>query len=409
MKPLAYRIRPTEFEDVIGQDHLVGPNGIIKKMVESKKYLSFILHGKPGMGKTTIAMIFAEKSGLDTYFFNASTDNKQRLTDIIATTSYHDILIIIDEIHRMKKDVQDYLLPYLENGKVTIVGMTALNPYQNINPAIRSRCHLYQVNSLNDNDMKKALKRGLDLLEKNLAITDDAVDLIIRYANGDVRAGLNLLEACSFVVENRGKINEVVVKSVMGNPNLNLDKSDDNYYELLSALQKSIRGSDVHASLHYLAKLLVLGDLESISRRIKVIAYEDIGLANPNLAPKVVTACDTAITLGLPEARIPLSAVVIEMAISPKSNTAYMAIDKALKDVKKGNTGLIPDHADNKKIRVNPEIYHYPHDDPGSINAETYLPDKIKHKKYYEPKDESPYEKALKTRFEEIEKKKGRK
>ena len=404
MKPLAFRLRPTTFDEVVGQDHLVGKNGIITKMLEQKKYLSFILYGNPGTGKTTIATIFSEQSMLDTYFFNASTDNKAKLMDIIRTTTYHDILLIIDEIHRMKADIQDYLLPFVENGKVTIIGLTALNPYQNINPAVRSRCHLYQVNDLSDEDIKKVILRGQKELDVRFGIDEEAMDLIVRFANHEVRSALNLLEATSLVLEDGDILTANLVRATMGKPNLLLDGGEDNFYELLSALQKSIRGSDVQASVFYLAKLLILGDLESIARRLMVIVYEDIGLANPNLAPKVVAACDVARKVGLPEAKMPFASVVIEMALSPKSNSAMLAIDKAMHDVMNKDTGLIPDHADNKAIRKNPDIYHYPHDDVGSINPQTYLPDKIKGTIYYNPKDESPYESALKVRFDEINK-----
>lgn len=404
MKPLAYRLRPSDFSEVVGQDHLVGKNGILTKMLETNKYLSFILYGNPGTGKTTIATIFSQKSQLDTYFFNASTDNKAKLIDIINTTTYHDILLIIDEIHRMKSDIQDYLLPFVENGKVTIIGLTALNPYQNINPAIRSRCHLYQVNDLTDDDLKKVINRGKNELDISFSISEDALDLIVRFSNHEVRSALNLLEATSLVLNDGDHLTPNIVRMVMGRPNLDLDASEDNFFELLSALQKSIRGSDVHASIHYLGKLIVLGDLDSIIRRLLVIVYEDIGLANPNLAPKVVSACDVSKKVGLPEARIPLATVVIEMALSPKSNTAIVAIDNAINDIMNIDTGVVPPHADNKMIKKNPKIYKYPHDDINSINEQTYLPDKIKNKKYYLPKDESPYEKALKIRYEEIEK-----
>ena len=299
MKPLAFRLRPTTFDEVVGQDHLVGKNGIITKMLEQKKYLSFILYGNPGTGKTTIATIFSEQSMLDTYFFNASTDNKAKLMDIIRTTTYHDILLIIDEIHRMKADIQDYLLPFVENGKVTIIGLTALNPYQNINPAVRSRCHLYQVNDLSDEDIKKVILKGQRELDVRFGIDEEAMDLIVRFANHEVRSALNLLEATSLVLEDGDILTANLVRATMGKPNL-LYGGEDNFYELLSALQKSIRGSDVQASIFYLAKLLILGDLESIARRLMVIVYEDIGLANPNLAPKVVAACDVARKVGLP-------------------------------------------------------------------------------------------------------------
>lgn len=408
MEPLAFRMRPTHFSQVVGQDHLVGENGILPKMLETNKYLSFILYGPPGCGKTTIANIFAKESKIDTYFFNASTDNKQRLMDIIDTTAYHNILLIIDEIHRMKTDIQDYLLPFIENGKVTIIGLTALNPYQTVNPAIRSRCHLYRVNELTDDDLKSVILKGLEFLDLDLNINANAIDLIIRFSNHEVRSALNLLEAAALVLKDGDTITSSSIKMVMGKANLNLDSDGDNYYILLSALQKSIRGSDVHASLHYLARLIVLGDLESIIRRLMVISYEDIGLANPNLHNKVYLACEVSKKLGFPEARIPLSNIVIEMVLSPKSNSAITAIDFALKDLETIDTGLIPDFLNNQILMTKPDLYKFPHDYLNSLTDQNYLPSKIRTKKYYIPKTETKYEKALKERLDLIEKLKNR-
>lgn len=408
MEPLAFKMRPTSFLEVVGQDHLVGEMGILPKMLESNQYLSFILYGPPGCGKTTIANIFAKESKIDTYFFNASTDNKQRLTDIIDTTAYHNILLIIDEIHRMKTDIQDYLLPFIENGKVTIIGLTALNPYQTVNPAIRSRCHLYRVNELTDQDLKKVIIRGLEFLDIDLNINDNALDLIIRFSNHEVRSALNLLEATALILNDGDTITASSVKMVMGKTNLSLDSFGDNYYILLSALQKSIRGSDVHASLHYLAKLIILGDLESIIRRLMVISYEDIGLSNPSLSNKVFIACEVAKKVGFPEARIPLSNIVIEMALSPKSNSAIKAIDLALSDLETIDTGTVPDFLNNQILTTKPELYKYPHDFLNSLTDQNYLPNKIKDKKYYLPKTETKYERALKERLDLIEKLKNR-
>jgi putative ATPase len=403
MKPLAYRMRPQKFEDVFGQDHLIGSDGVLTSMLQKKKWLSFILYGPPGTGKTTIAQIFAKDSGLDHYFFNASTDSKARLKDILDTTSYHDILIVIDEIHRMKTDVQDYLLPFMENGNATVIGLTTLNPYQSINMAIRSRCHLYEVKKLDDESIEQALVSAIKELDVDIRIDRNAIKAIVRYANHEVRTALNILESASLVLKDGDVLNAQTVYRVAGKISHDLDDHEDNFYELLSALQKSIRGSDVDASIHYLARLITLGDLLSIIRRLLVIAYEDIGLANPMMGPKVLAACDSAIKVGFPEARIMLSAIVIDMAISPKSNTAVVAIDEAIFDYENQDTGVVPDHANNRKIKINPDIYHYPHSDQGSLNDQTYLPELIKDKIYYHPKDESAYEKALLERLKVID------
>lgn len=407
MEPLASRMRPKTFDEVYGQDHLLSKDGVLTKMIEKQKYLSFILYGPPGTGKTTIAKLFSDKSKLDTYFFNASTDNKAKLKDILDMTAYHDVLIIVDEIHRMKTDIQDYLLPFLESGKAIMIGLTTLNPYQSINVAIRSRCHLYEIKALTDADIKSAILNAIPYLDHDIQLTDDALSAIIRASNSEIRSALNILESAALVVNDGQKITSNIVRRLAGKPQLALDDHEDHYYEMLSALQKSIRGSDVDASLHYLARLITLGDLEIIIRRLVVIAYEDIGLANPTMGQKVLAAAQVAKMTGLPEARIPLSVIVVDMALSPKSNTAYSALDHAIEDFQNGLAGPIPNHIDNKYIRQHPEVYKYPHNDQGSLNSQTHLPDNLLNKTYYIPKDESAYEKALKERLKLIDQIKG--
>jgi len=409
MEPLASRMRPKNFDEVYGQDHLLSKHGVLTKMIEKKKYLSFILYGPPGTGKTTIAKLFSDKSMLDTYFFNASTDNKAKLKDILDMTAYHDVLIIVDEIHRMKTDIQDYLLPFLESGKAIMIGLTTLNPYQSINMAIRSRCHLYEIKALSDKDIEAAILNAIQYLDHDIHLTDDALAAIIRASNSEIRSALNLLESASLVVDDGQKITSNIIRKLAGKPQLSLDDHENHYFEMLSALQKSIRGSDVDASIHYLARLLTLGDLEIIFRRLIVIAYEDIGLANPTMGQKVLAAIQAAKMTGLPEARIPLSVIVVDMALSPKSNTAYSALDKAMEDFQNGLAGPIPKHIDNKYIKQHPDSYKYPHNDPGSLNSQTHLPDNLLDKTYYVPKDESAYEKALKDRLQLIDQIKGKK
>lgn len=407
MEPLASRMRPKNFDEVYGQDHLLSKHGVLTKMIEKKKYLSFILYGPPGTGKTTTAKLFSDKSMLDTYFFNASTDNKAKLKDILDMTAYHDVLIIVDEIHRMKTDIQDYLLPFLESGKAIMIGLTTLNPYQSINMAIRSRCHLYEIKALSDKDIEAAILHAIQYLDHDIHLTDDALAAIIRASNSEIRSALNLLESASLVVDDGQKITSNIIRKLAGKPQLSLDDHENHYFEMLSALQKSIRGSDVDASIHYLARLLTLGDLEIIFRRLIVIAYEDIGLANPTMGQKVLAAIQSAKMTGLPEARIPLSVIVVDMALSPKSNTAYSALDKAMEDFQNGLAGPIPKHIDNKYIKQHPDSYKYPHNDPGSLNSQTHLPDNLLDKTYYVPKDESAYEKALKDRLKLIDNIKG--
>lgn len=406
MKPLAHRLRPKSFDEVVGQDHLVGEKGIITKLIQNETMISFILHGSPGTGKTTIALLTAEKSNMDYYHFNASTDSKAKLKDICDTTVYHDILLIVDEIHRMKTDIQDYLLPFVENGKVTIIGITTLNPYSAVNPAIRSRCHIYRVEDIENEDVKKVLLNALvsDEVHYTGRVSNEVIDYLSSVSNREVRTALNMLEATLIYGSDLELITLPIAKQAIGDKSLSLDKDDDNYYDILSAFQKSLRGSDVDASLHYLARLILIEDLESIIRRLLVIVYEDVGMANPSLGPKVYTACMTALRIGLPEARIPLSVAVIDTALSPKSNTAISAIDKALDVYKSGKVGPIPKHILNREIAKNTDIYKYPHDYQNSFIHQQYLPDNIKHDTYYEPKAESKYELALKKRLEALKK-----
>lgn len=401
MEPLAYRIRPTKLEDIYGQKHLIGENGIIRKMLNNNKLVSMILYGKPGIGKTTLALVICNTLNIPYANFNASTDNKATLKAAISSAEGEDkFILIVDEIHRMKKDIQDYLLGYVETGAVILIGLTTINPYQSVNPAIRSRCLIFKLNDLNDEDLSVALDKTINIL--NLKITPKAKTFLIRMANGEVRFLINTLEGISFVI-NSDTITIEDAKQIVQKPAIGIDKNEDNYYDTLSGLQKSIRGSDVDASMHYLAKLLASEDLLPLIRRLSVIAYEDIGLANPGIGPKVKAACDIALNLGMPEARIPFSVVVCEMALSPKSNSAHLALDAAIKDIEEGNSGNLPLHLKNTySFDPNQKEYQYPHDYPGAWVNQQYLPDKIKDASYYHPKTTSKYESALKERYDAI-------
>ena len=400
-KPLALKLAPTSLKDVIGQKHLVGDNMILSNLVKNKKLFSMILYGKPGIGKTSIANAIINDLGVRHRFLNATVNSKKDLDIVIEEAKMYDgIVLVMDEIHRLNKDKQDILLPCLESGLITLIGMTTSNPYHSINPAIRSRCQLFELKDLETTDIIEGLKKAVSSpYLPNIKIDDEAINYIARASGNDLRYAYNLLEI-SYYSTNDFKIDIDVVKKINSKPVFNADKNGDGYYDMLSAFQKSIRGSDVDASLHYLARLIEIGDLDSIFRRMSVIAYEDIGLANPSIGPKVMAAIDAAKLVGLPEARIPLGTIVTEMALSPKSNTAHIALDEALSDIEKGNVGDIPKHLKNPS-----DTYKYPHDYKNAFVKQQYLPDKLKNKKYYHPKDLG-YEHKLKEIYLYLEKQK---
>lgn len=412
MEPLAYLMRPNTFDDIVGQTHLIGKNGVIRRLVKNKKLPSIILYGKPGIGKTTIASVICKELDIPSSTFNASSDNKASLVEHIKNASISDkYILIVDEIHRMKKDIQDYLLPFVEKGQVTIIGITTVNPYMSVNPAIRSRCIVYKLNDLSEEDLEKEFDKALlfkqNLINKKINFTDDAKKYIISMAAGEVRVLLNYIEA---IIDGNLSNKDVSIslddaKDIIMRPAINIDKNEDTYFQTLSGLQKSIRGSDVDASLHYLALLLASEDLLSLVRRLQIMVFEDIGLANPQLAVRVKTACDVALDVGMPEARIPLGVVVVDMALSPKSNSAYLGIEAALKDIEEGRSGHLPPHLKNTySFDGKVDSYKYPHDYPSSWVYQQYLPDEIINAKYYHPKESSAYEKAIKERYEWIEK-----
>ena len=409
MKPLAYLMRPNTFEDIVGQDHLVGENGIIRKMLNSNSLFSFILYGNPGCGKTTIAEATCKSSGFKWFKFNASTDNKETLKQIITEAAFLDnAIIIVDEIHRMKKDIQDYLLPYVENGTVIMIGLTTVNPYHSVNPAIRSRCHVYRLNDLTNDHLRQVLDRAYKYIGKDILIDDDVYEYIINLANKEIRTLINIFE--TLVKTSTEHITIKDATKALNKANVSFDANGDSYYDTLSGLHKSIRGSDVDAALHYLAKLIIADDLQSLCRRLLCIAYEDIGLANPGIGPRVKAACDAARELGNPEARLPLSVVVIEMALSPKSNSAYLALSKAMDDIEQGKSGTLPKHLKNTySFDPSQEAYKYPHDYPNAWVDQQYLPDTLVGSKYYIPKPTSKSETSLFNRYMQIESFKNKK
>ncbi len=401
MEPLAHILRPSKLDDIVGQKHLVGKDKILTNLVKNKKLFSMILYGKPGIGKTSIATAIVNELGYKYILLNAVINNKKDFDDAINEAKFNnEYIIIMDEIHRLNKDKQDLLLPYLENGLITLIGLTTSNPYHKINPAIRSRCQIFELKELNDEDIIEALQKGIKYLD-DIQIDDEAIRYIVKLSGGDLRYAYNLLEVAYYSTNNK-IVNIEQIKKINNKPVFFHDKNEDGHYDVLSAFQKSIRGSDVNASLHYLARLIEAEDLDSIYRRMTVIAYEDIGLANPSMGPKVDACINACERLGLPEARIPLASVVVELALSPKSNSAHIALDNALLDIRNGNTGNVPDH-----IKTNSKDYKYPHDFPNGFVKQQYLPNKLKKRKYYIPKTTSKYEIALKNIYDKITKIQG--
>ena len=398
-KPLALKLAPKSLSEVIGQEHLIGDGKIISNLVKNGKIFSMILYGKPGIGKTSIANALLNDLGVRYRFLNATTNSKKDLDIVIEEAKmYGEMILVMDEIHRLHKDKQDVLLPQLESGLITMIGMTTSNPYHAINPAIRSRCQLFELHELEQEEIIQGLNKAVkheDL--EGIIIDDESIKLIAQLSGNDLRYAYNLLEIAFYSTDDK-TITKEKIRMINNKPVFFSDKDGDGHYDVLSGLQKSIRGSDVDAALHYLARLIAEGDLESIYRRLSVIAYEDIGLANPAIGPRLDAAINACERVGLPEGRIPLGTIVCEMALSPKSNTAHVALDTALKDIDDGNVGSIPPH-----IKTDSMEYKYPHDYKGAYVVQQYLPNKLKDKKYYIPKDIG-YEKQVKEIYERLEK-----
>lgn len=401
MKPLADLIRPQTLDEVVGQQHLIGENQILRKLIEVNHIPNLIFYGPSGTGKTTVANIIAKISKKKIYKLNATDAKTEDIRNIIKDLDTLDgmngILLYLDEIQNFNKKQQQTLLKYIENGQITLIASTTENPYFTIFSAILSRSTILEFKPLTPQEIEEGLKRAIQLVEDEFFIypfecDDEAIKYIANLCNGDLRKGLNALEIALYPnCKTEGFIlNLDLVKKSTVTAGFSYDRFGDQHYDTLSAFQKSIRGSDADAAIHYLARLIQVGDLLSICRRLLVIAAEDIGLAYPQAISIVKSCTDAALQLGFPEARIPLAQAVILLSNSPKSNSAVVAIDKALSDLKRGNIGSIPNHLRDSHYAGAEDLgyginYKYPHDYPNHYVKQQYLPTSIKHVKYYHP------------------------
>lgn len=386
MSNLATRMRPQKIEDVIGQEHLTAPDKILGRMVAAKQMSSIILYGPPGTGKTSMASALSGSLNIPFEYFNASTDDKKKLQTIAKEAEKQPVILLLDEIHRLDKPKQDFLLPYTENGQIILVGATTENPYISINPAIRSRATLLEIKSVTADAIANLLEQSLTkdsvLKDYKVDVSRDTLLFIAYKTDGDVRKALNSFELAILSTpadQDTVTITTQVMEEILQKKVLAGDKDGSEHYNLLSAFQKSIRGSDVNASLHYLARLILSGDLIGICRRLSIIAFEDIGLANPTAVTLTKNAIDVARDTGFPEARIPLAMAVVELALSPKSNNAYMALERAIADINDPEIDTtIPLHLRDAHYKGADKMgvvgYNYPHDFNAHYTPQQYLP-----------------------------------
>ena len=420
MGPLADRIRPEKLEDFVGQTHLIGHDKLLYKIIKSGNISNMIFYGPSGTGKTTMANIAAKMCNKRLYKLNATnasvSDVKAIIAEVGAIGSENGILLYLDEIQNFNKKQQQSLLEVIENGSVTLIASTTENPYFYVYNAILSRSSVFEFKPLEKEDVEKAVKRGVKILEKETAnkikFEKGALDAIAQTCGGDVRKSLNTLELCVNASADSPdgiiKITVAIVEQAAAKKAFRHDRDGDSHYDVLSGFQKSIRGSDPDAAVHYLARILQAGDLLSACRRLMVIASEDIGLAYPMAATIVKSCVDSALQLGLPEARIPLAQATLVLATAPKSNSAICAIDAAMSDIEAGDAGEIPAHLKDSHYGGAKKLghgidYKYPHNYKNHYVKQDYLPEKLRGRKYYEPCD-NKNENAIKKYWEEVKK-----
>lgn len=414
MNPLADRIRPQALDEVVGQQHLIGEGRLLRNIIENNKIPNMIFYGPSGVGKTTIANIIAGKTGKQIHRLNATNASVSDIKEIVKTLdtimAMNGVLLYLDEIQHFNKKQQQSLLEFMENGKITLIASTTENPYFYVYNAVLSRSVVFEFLPLEPNDIKRAVNRGIKLLQNSdykdftLNVDKAAVDHISECAVGDVRKALNSLEAAVFATlpDENGVISVTLstAEEATQKKAMRYDRNGDSHYDILSAFQKSMRGSDPDAAIHYLAKLLSAGDMQSVCRRLMVTACEDVGLAYPQAASIVKSCIDAALMLGMPEARIPLAEAVILVATAPKSNSAICAVDSAIADIESMDTGDIPKHLKDShyggaKNLGHGTAYQYPHSFPMHYVQQQYLPDNIKDKIYYEFGDNKTEQAAL--------------
>lgn len=395
--PLADTLRPKKIEDVAGQRHLLSEGKILRRIIDSGDIPNLIFYGPSGVGKTTVANIIASSSGKKLCYLNATTASTSDIKDIVSQIGTIDtangILLYLDEIQYFNKKQQQILLSYIENGDITLIASTTENPFFYVYNAILSRSTVFEFKPLTKNDIISVLNRGIKEISQSgreVFIKEELVEKIATAAHGDVRRSLNMLELCIVTADSGDSINiePEVVEQILSSNAVRYDRDGDQHYDIISAYQKSMRGSDPDAAIYYLGRLLAAGDLPSACRRLLVCANEDVGLAYPQIIPIVKAAVDTAMMVGLPEARLPLANAVILVATAPKSNSAHDAINAAMQDIEKGLGGEIPRHLQNKHFDgedalVKGQNYLYPHAYPMHYVNQQYLPDDIKNKKYY--------------------------
>lgn len=419
--PLADRVRPSVIDEVAGQKHLLGQGKILRKIIESGEIPNLIFYGSSGVGKTTVAKIIASQTGKKLCYLNATTASTADIKEIIGSIGTMEaaggILLYLDEIQYFNKKQQQILLSYIENGDITLIASTTENPYFYVYNAILSRSTVFEFKALSSQDITEVIIRAVKILseehKKNINISADNINKIARAAAGDVRRSLNMLELCVMLTisDDEPIIDDNTVEQILSGNSVRYDREGDEHYDIISAYQKSMRGSDPNAAVYYLARLLAAGDLPSACRRLLACANEDVGLAYPQIIPIVKAAVDTAMMLGLPEARLPLANAVILVATSPKSNSAHDAIAAAMLDVERGIGGDIPRHLQNKHFdgedaEVKGQHYLYPHSYPMHYVNQQYLPDNIKNKVYYNFGD-NKNEQSFKEYHDKITKQKG--